>query len=288
MGQSVDIMSSDTTTYYYINEWSDRPIDSALFHHRYGHENPKEFPIKNRVHIAPHVHIGKFELGKEGKSEINNYIEITSDTRPEDPSIKMHLGMYYYCDDVFNPQVGDIRLQFLTAGIEGNYVSHLNRNKTISTFSSIQYTVVAKSEKGLLVPYVTSINTTVLIMLPGRLTLEEAFSAAHYERKMQSWALRFIGWALMFFAVTCTSDFLLLALNDLPRLNLLSSSSQQPLYGNILLSASLTFIISALCWIIFRPWFGLGLLLAAVSPFLFCAQNVGHHYQRVPVSEHDQ
>lgn len=116
-------MQSDSTTYYYTKEWDDKLIDSSLFHHRYSHENPKRFPIKNRVQVASHVHIGKFELGKEAKSEINNYIEITSDTRPEDQSIKMHSGLYYYCDDVFNPEIGDIRLQFLTAGIEGSEVN---------------------------------------------------------------------------------------------------------------------------------------------------------------------
>lgn len=115
-------MRSDTETYYYLKEWSEKLIDSTLFHHRFSHENPKHFPIKNRIQIAPHVHIGKFELGKEAKMEISNYVEITSDTRPEDPSIKMHAGMYYYCDDVFNPEIGDIRMQFLTAGIEGSDV----------------------------------------------------------------------------------------------------------------------------------------------------------------------
>lgn len=124
-GQSDDIMQTDSTTYYYTKEWDDKLIDSAFFQHRYSHENPKHFPIKNRIQIAPHVHIGKYELGKEAKLEINNYIEITSDTRPEDSSIKMHSGFYYYCDDVFNPEIGDVRLQFLTAGIEGSEVMNL-------------------------------------------------------------------------------------------------------------------------------------------------------------------
>lgn len=86
------------------------------------HENPKIFPIKNRVQIAAHVNIGNFELDAAAKSEIMNFIDITSDTRPDDPSIKMHSGLYYHCTDVFNPEIGDIRLQFTTAGIEGNYV----------------------------------------------------------------------------------------------------------------------------------------------------------------------
>ena len=96
---------------------------------------PKEFPIKNRVQTANHVLIGNYELGEEAKSKIDNYIEITSDTRPEDPSIKLHSGLYYHCNDVFNPEIGDIRLQFLTAGIEGNFVRILNVSNCSYIFS---------------------------------------------------------------------------------------------------------------------------------------------------------
>lgn len=132
------------TTYYYVADWKDRLIDSSLFHNRYGHENPTIFPIKNRVQIAAHVNIGNFELGMAAKSEITNFIDITSDTRPDDPSIKLHSGLYYHCNDVFNPEIGDIRLQFTTAGIEGNYVRDLvsqvihipNFNWIVVSFSS--------------------------------------------------------------------------------------------------------------------------------------------------------
>lgn len=126
-GQSIDIINTEQKTYYYTNDWRDTIVDSSQFHTRSGHENPKEFPIKNRIQIANHVLVGGYELGEAAKDEINNYIEITSDTRPEDPAIKLHSGIYYHCNDVFNPEIGDIRLQFLTAGIEGNFV-RITRN----------------------------------------------------------------------------------------------------------------------------------------------------------------
>lgn len=122
-GQSVDIVDTDKRTYYYTMDWRDKLVDSSQFYIRSGHENPREFPIKNRIQIANHVTIGNFELGTVAKSEISNFIEITSDTRPDDPAIKLHSGLYYHCNDVFNPEIGDIRLQFSTAGVEGNFVS---------------------------------------------------------------------------------------------------------------------------------------------------------------------
>lgn len=123
-GQSIDIIDTEQRTYYYTMDWRDNVVDSSRFYFRSGHENPKEFPIKNRIQIASHVQIGSFEMNAAVKDEIKNYIEITSDTRPEDPAIKLHSGLYYHCNDVFNPEIGDIRLQFLTAGIEGMFVSH--------------------------------------------------------------------------------------------------------------------------------------------------------------------
>lgn len=122
-GQSIEIINSEQKTYYYSMDWRDKIVDSSIFYIRSGHENPKEFPIENRIQTANRVQIGGFEIGVDAKAEINNYIEITSDTRPEDPAIKLHSGLYYHSNDVFNPEIGDIRLQFLTAGIEGNFVS---------------------------------------------------------------------------------------------------------------------------------------------------------------------
>lgn len=78
--------------------------------------------MNNRVQVASHVAVDDFELGENAKSAINDYVEITADTRPDDPAIKLHSGMYYHCD-VFGPEIGDIRLQFLTAGIESKSVS---------------------------------------------------------------------------------------------------------------------------------------------------------------------
>lgn len=121
-GSSIDIINTGQKTYYYSTDWRDKIVDSSLFYIRSGHENPKEFPIQNRIQVATSVMIGSFKLSDAVKNDINNYIEITSDTRPEDPAIKLHSGLYYHCADVFNPEIGDIRLQFLTAGVEGNFV----------------------------------------------------------------------------------------------------------------------------------------------------------------------
>lgn len=73
--------------------------------------------------MSPLVKVGHLILGTDLKEKFNDYIEVTSDERPERRDIKLHLGIYYHCDDVWNPKVGDIRIQFYYAGLSGEPVS---------------------------------------------------------------------------------------------------------------------------------------------------------------------
>lgn len=142
-------------------------------------------------------------------------------------------------------------------------------------------------KNGKLVPYVTSIGKSVLILLPGRHTLEETFHAAHYERKLHAWTFRFIGWVLLFFSAICISQTLYICLGDIRLFAMLLPNPEQPFYGRIVLSLSIAIIIVALSWLIFRPWLAIGMICAAVSPFLFWSQSITNVYQRVPIARND-
>lgn len=72
--------------------------------------------------MADHVNVGYYELGDAVKSRVSDFIELTSDTRPDDASVKLHSGLYYHCNDIWNPEVGDLRVQFSFAGLEGTMV----------------------------------------------------------------------------------------------------------------------------------------------------------------------
>ena len=68
------------------------------------------------------VKIGGFLLGKELKAKFEEFTAFTSDERPSDPGIKMHAGLYFHAKDVWESDVGDIRVQFSYAGREGEQV----------------------------------------------------------------------------------------------------------------------------------------------------------------------
>ena len=66
--------------------------------------------------------IGGFLLGKELKAKFEEFTQFTSDERPSDPGIKMHAGLYFHAKDVWESEVGDIRVQFSYAGRDGEQV----------------------------------------------------------------------------------------------------------------------------------------------------------------------
>lgn len=107
-------------------DWRDELVDSRSFYIRTGHHNPTSFPMETKVYVSERVHIGQYELGDAMKERFKKFIEVTSDTRPEDPSVKLHAGLYYHCNDIWNPEIGDIRIQFAYAGLEGSTVNNLS------------------------------------------------------------------------------------------------------------------------------------------------------------------
>ena len=75
------------------------------------------------MQISPFVRVNQLIVGWELKQKFNDFIEVTGDERPERRDIKLHMGIYYHCDDVWNPEIGDIRVQFYYSGVNGEPVS---------------------------------------------------------------------------------------------------------------------------------------------------------------------
>ncbi|XP_059613145.1 transmembrane protein 43 homolog [Phlebotomus argentipes] len=262
-GESIASVETEDRTYYYTMDWRDHLIDSRNFYIRTGHHNPRAFPLESRVQVAERVQIGYYELGVAVKDRISSFVELTSDSRPEDPAVKLHSGLYYHCNDVWNPEIGDIRIQFAFAGLEGE-----------------TYTVVGRLSQGVLVPYQTSLGSHVLLVFKGEHSLTDAFKQEHKSQRMTTWTIRFFGWLLLFFAATATASIVHVALAHNCYLSRIAPDPAHPVSANLILSFSLALLITSLAWAFHRPWVGAGLLLAAASPFLCCARGVVQ-YQRL-------
>lgn len=181
-----DVMDHDERQYFYSLEWREQLIDSSHFYLRSGHQNPPSFPIQAKTQIAEHVRIGEYELNEAIKTSFTNFVLITSDTRPDISGVKLHSGFYYHCDDVHEPKLGDIRLQFLLAGLE-----------------STTYSLVGQlNESGVIEPFHSKVGQQVLILKPGELSLETMMSQERFSLLVKSWMMRVLGTGLLFIGLS--------------------------------------------------------------------------------------
>ncbi|XP_050094744.1 transmembrane protein 43 homolog [Anopheles aquasalis] len=263
-GETVATVETDERSYFYNREWRDELVDSRSFYIRHGHHNPTAFPLDSTVHTSEHVYIGPYELGDSAKNRFQNFQEVTSDTRPEDPSVKLHSGLYYHSNDIWNPEVGDIRIQFAYAGLEGSYV-----------------TVVGKLEQGKIVPYESTHSRKVLLLELGEHNLHEIFRMEHHQQRLVTWGVRFAGWVMLFFAATCCTTIMEHLVRQHRLLRIFCPDATFNFHRNATFSFSVALVIVSIAWIAHRPWLGGGLLVAAMSPFLYCARGMMGNYQRV-------
>ncbi|CAG9825569.1 unnamed protein product [Phaedon cochleariae] len=242
--------------YYYVTEWRDKLVDSSSFYVRHGHENPRDIPLKTVSHVAPQVRLGQLSVGDEIKEKFDDWVEITSDERPERTDVKLHMGIYYHCDDIWNPEVGDIRVQFYYAGATGEPV-----------------TIVAKQENGVLVPYETSRGHKIALLRYGNLNINQMFTAEHYDSKLETWKLRGLGIFVLYASSVCLAKLHKILFQQVPILN--DVLSGDPTSSNtIIFSFSLSLMVIATAWVFYRPMLGAGLIFAAISPLLYCTMGV--------------
>ncbi|XP_053675842.1 transmembrane protein 43 homolog [Anopheles nili] len=263
-GESVATVETADRSYFYTREWRDELVDSRGFYLRSEYHNPTAFPIESTVHLSEHVHVGHYELGEVAKERFKTFQEVTSDTRPEDPSVRLHAGLYYHCNDIWNPEIGDVRIQFAYAGLEGSYV-----------------TVVGKLLNGKIVPYESTHSRKVLLLEPGEHNLSEIFRFEHHQQRLATWGIRFIGWVLLFFSAICCTTIMQHLVREHRFLRIFFPDANFSLSTNIMTSLSVALVIVSVAWIVHRPWLGGGLLFAAVSPFLYCARSIMGGYQRM-------
>ncbi|KAK9879753.1 hypothetical protein WA026_006816 [Henosepilachna vigintioctopunctata] len=242
----------DIADYYYVTEWRDKLVDSSSFYIRHGHQNPSKKPLETHIYVAPFVRIGQIILGNHIKEKFTNYVEVASDGTPDNKNIKFHLGIYYHCENIWEPEVGNIRIQFYYAGMSGDPI-----------------TIIAKLKDGVLVPYVTSKGQEIALVGHGLLSVHEMFAFEYSEAKIQTWKMRAFGMFIIYASTVCLGRLLRIGFNQVPMLH--NNFLQDPTASsNFIISLSVSLFVISFAWIAYRPMLGAGLLLAAISPFFYC------------------
>ena len=69
------------------------------------------------------AHVAGYLVTDDLRRLLTKFTVFASDERPADRSIKLHGDIFYHCDNIEAPAVGDIRVQFSYAGKSGDTVS---------------------------------------------------------------------------------------------------------------------------------------------------------------------
>lgn len=239
------------TDYTYNTEWKSQLIDSSMFYDSTGHWNPKEFPIKSDTIINEHVKIGNYHLGKKLKEKFKDMIPVTGDERPERRDIKLHDGVYYHTDNIWKPNIGDIRILFQYSGVHGQII-----------------TIVAELNDELtLVPYSLKQGDKLLILRSGNYSLEDMFAYEHLHNRLLTWVFRGISWLLLYVSCICLGTFLEIIITHSHFLQDVLPDSHFSVKMTV--SMSLSLFVTALAWMWYRPILGFGLIFATVSVLFF-------------------
>ncbi|XP_012342138.1 transmembrane protein 43 homolog isoform X2 [Apis florea] len=215
---------------------------------RTGHHNPKEMPIKSQVQVADEVKIGAFIFGIELKKKFNDFVEVTSDERPERKDIKMHSGLYYHSSNLWKPKVGDIRIQFSYAGKGGDI-----------------YSIVGMLQKGTIIPYITSHGEEILLQRRHKMSVDQMFHSEHVHNYWRTWSIRGLGWLVLFLAATCLANILrTVILNSTFLCGIIAVESL-----TMSVSMSISLLVIGFAWVWYRPVIGLCLALASILPFIY-------------------
>lgn len=252
------------TTYSYSKDWRAHVVRSGDFDNPSGHQNPNSMPVSPYTREAEVVQVGAFALSKGLIVKIDDFQPLSPNNLAQRGGRRyIHDGMFYIADDPFYPEVGDVRVQFLYAGLSGKPGAGLGDPMKVS--------IVARQHDALLSHYDTESGDTLELLYPGEMSAKEIFEAEQSANTTLTWVLRGVGWVLMFIGFQLMTSILTLLISWLPIVCELVGLGLTLLC--LCLATSLSLVTIAIGWIAHRPVLGMTLLTAAAGLILLSRQR---------------
>jgi len=241
--KSVGGSETTTTTYRYVKEWSERPIDSSAFKRPDGHRNPP-MPYRSATIEARGARLGAFALDPSLVKQVSAFERLGPD-----PSAVLPQGFAWVGEQLYRgavpdqPQVGDLRVGF--------------RVVPVQTFS-----VVGAQMNGTLTGFPGERGQTITLVEAGTRSADTMFQHAKADEATLTWILRAVGFFVMLFGVLFMASPILWLASLLPFLESLVGAAA---FGvAVVVSVPLTLTVVALAWLAHRPLIGAGLIVAGI------------------------
>lgn len=257
--------------YSYSREWRSDLVRSNGFDDSFNHKNPGSMSVESKVYVAENVYVGEFSLSEGLKARISNFHQLSLDNHnlPTEKNVKLFDGMAYHSLDPTHPQIGDVRIKFMYAGISGK--TQLGTPLTVS--------IVARQLNNKLLPYQTSAGDVLELLYEGSLTAEAIFGKEKMQNSVLTWGLRLGGWFIMFIGFSCLTSLITTLVDWLPIVRDIVALGVCLMNMSLAISLSLTII--AVGWIFYRPLLGITLLALSFTPFIMSKFSGGTSRSRI-------
>ncbi|KAI1890330.1 hypothetical protein AGOR_G00152620 [Albula goreensis] len=247
------------TTYSYNTEWKSEVVNSRNFDKEIGHMNPSAMAVESVTVVAPEVWVGPFSLSKELVEQIDNFQRLSLSLSHPGPDAFLTVDGDYFYHTPYprRPEVGDVRVSFFYAGVSGEG-SYPGQAQVAS--------VVAKQKGDQLVSFKTKSGDELEILYLEDLTAQEVFEREQQMNTRRLWALRAVGWGLMFLGISLTMRIFHTLVDWVPILRELVNLGLK--IFALCVSCSLSLLTIAAGWLFYRPLVAGGLVALALLPVL--------------------
>jgi hypothetical protein len=242
------------TSYHYEKRWKDELIDSNDFHNSSGHQNPRSMPYASRSFIADDVRLGAYQLGQGYVHDITGAERLRFNELPDAIAGAGFVAAGEHLmrsQNPNSPQIGDLRMQF-----------EATPEKVV--------TVVAMQDGEGFAPYTTKNGTSINMLHTGNDSVEGMFKRAQEENTTIGWALRVLGFVVMWIGFGMTIQPLRVLADVIPPVGRVVGAIGG--FVTFLLAAILSLLTIVIAWVFSRPLLVLSVLAMVIGGAMLIAQ----------------
>jgi Transmembrane protein 43 len=251
--------TTTTTRYSYDKEWRSGLVDSSGFEDSSDHQNPDAVMFEYLALSANPIMLGAYQLSEYVTNRIYWVSQVSGLSVDNIPANSQAYGAvlkgdsFYFSDNPSSPAVGDTRVSFT-----------MTPSGTIS--------IIAKLTGDSFAPYATSRGGEVLLVQKGSVSAAAMIQQALDENSVITWALRGIGFALMFVGFQACFEPLVTFFDLIPFLGNVLEKGVIPCLA-LFVSSIISVSVIAIAWLFYRPLIGCLTLLVVGICFFFLARQ---------------
>lgn len=239
-----------TTTYKYVRDWSDKPVDSARFKEPRGHTNPV-MTYQSREALAAGTRLGAFAVPESLLRGFGERRPLAA-TEAQANALQIRInkpvavidGVLHVGRDPSQPAIGDMKVSFFQVPLQ-----------TAS--------VVATQSGGSFVPFRTHTGTTVELISAGAVPAAAMFQHAQESNVTLTWILRGVGVFVMFLGFAFILRPLKVIADVIPFLGSIVGAGTGLIA--LLCTVAIAPIVIAVGWLWYRPLVGIAMLVAGFA-----------------------